>query len=165
MYNSGSKQQAKKPVITSSFGAAMEFGRWMAENHFDKVKDQDGLEWQISVKASQIPDPNDAHGLLWQLKIHTLTRPAAADLVRTKTLNPSEDARIIEILGTTLIPMAIKPKIFVVGTPEQARVLLSEVLPSHREGMGGESFYELKRSLVFRFIDENMEFGGRLCGK
>ncbi len=165
MYNTDSKRQAKKPVVPSFASASLEFGRWLAENHFDHATDRDGLTWDILVDASQVPDPNDAHGLLWQLKIEGSARANAEDLVRTKTLSVVEDARLLGILGDAVIPFNVRPKIYTVATPDQAKVLLSEVLPGYAASLAESSQTELKRMLVHRFIDENMKFGGKLCGR
>ena len=59
MYNMLDEKLPKPPVISSQAGALNQMESWLKENRYDRVKDADGMTWDVDVRATSIPHPKD----------------------------------------------------------------------------------------------------------
>src|SRR5690606_16223149 len=129
MYNMFHDKPPKGPVITSQAGALNQMEGWLKENKFDRVKDAEGTQWKVSVKAIQTPHPKNPKISLWQLKILVTAEATAADLLQSGVLSRDADARLIELLGDDILPLAMKPMSYEASSEEEARSILANALP------------------------------------
>lgn len=161
MYTTDSDKPPKRPVITSLAGALTEVRHWLRENQLDQVRDGDGLPWELAVKVTQVPDPASPKGLLWQLRLLIKTRAQISRLVETGTLDAAKDARLIEMIASDSVDLAMRPLTYHAPNEEAARALLVEVLPKLKASFARSSLAEVKRSLVGRYVDEGCRFGAQ----
>jgi len=148
----------KRPVVSSKAAADAEFEYWLKENNFDRLKDGDGLAWNLNLKVSRIPEPA-AKEAPWTLTLHLTAQVTVKSLVETHTLEPDLDSRLIEMIGDNAIDINLKPIQRKAMTLEDARRLLAVVLPETRDKVALSSFREIKRSLVGRWVDQSRVFG------
>lgn len=157
----GSDKPPKRPVITSLAGALTEVRHWLTENQLNEVRDGDGLAWDLAVKVVQVPDPANPKGLLWQVRLMLKTQAEVAQLLETGTLDAVKDARLIEMIASKSIDLAMRPLTYHVASEEAARSLLVDVLPKLKASFARNSLAEVKRNLVGRYVDEGCRFGAR----
>jgi hypothetical protein len=160
MYTTDRDRPPKRPVVTSLAGALTEVRRWLEENQLHAVKDGDGLAWDLGVTATQIPEPNNPRGLLWQLNLDLKTRVTTRQLVDTATLDRTKDARLIDLIGDEAIELKMRPITYKAPTEDAAKALLAEVLPKLKASFAKSTLSEVKRALVGRFVDEGGRFHG-----
>jgi hypothetical protein len=151
----------KKPAVPSQAAADAEFDRWLRENSFDRLTDGDGQVWRLTLLVSRLPEPA-AREAAWIMTIHLTTAVTAELLVATKVFDPQADERLIAMLGDREIDVELKPVQHKAVTREDARRLLTTVLPETRSRMESSSFREIKRSLVGRWVDRSCRFGASL---
>lgn len=160
MYTMDRDAPPKRPVISSLTGAITEVRRWLKENQFDQVRDGDGLPWDLSVKTHQEPDPRNPKGLIWELRLCLEAKVSGPRLVETATFDRVKDARLVEMIGSDIIELKMKPLVYKAASEDAAKAMLVEMLPKLKASFARSSLSEVKRSLVGRFIDDRCRFGG-----
>lgn len=149
----------RRPVITSLAGALGEIKNWLAENQLDQVRDADGMIWELSVKVTQVPDPTDPRGLLWQVRLGLSTAAEARDFLATGALDARKDARLISLIGNHSIDIAMKPMVYDTPDEEAARRLIVDLVPKLKANFLKNSLAEVKRMLIGRWVDDRGRFG------
>ncbi|MCX6105782.1 MAG: hypothetical protein NTY08_08145 [Proteobacteria bacterium] len=158
MYSADKDKFVSSLVISSQAAALRDVDRWLSENQYDSAYDGDGWLWNQSVEVTQIPDPGDTRRIEWQLRIQLQTQMSAQDLVTQDVLSPDQDARLLSIIGESLVPMAMKPSKYRAATESAARSLVAELLPKVKETFKEYQLKNVKRALVHRWVDENCSF-------
>lgn len=148
----------KRPAVASQTAADAEFDYWLRENNFDRIKDGDGVIWNLDLQVFRQPEPA-AREAPWILTLNLTTKVTAKILIGTKTMDVVQDSRLIDLMGDHSIDINLKPVQHKAMTREDARRLLAAVLPETRLKMAAASLKEIKRTLVGRWIDQSRLFG------
>lgn len=159
MYNMFDEKLPKPPVITSQAGALNQVTTWLKENRFDRVKDADGMEWTVTVKAHPVPNPKNPKTSLWHIKVLVTAKATARDLLDSGVLCKEKDARLLSLLGDDILPLTMKPVSYEASSEEEARSILANALPRLKSNFNRSALGEVKRSLAGRWVNENGVFG------
>jgi len=159
MYNNSNENPPKPPIITTLTAANLEVAKWQKASQFDSFVDLEGLKWNLAVVVNQVPDLHDSRKVVWRIAIKVTISITADELIETGTLDRVKDARLIGLLGTDIIPMAMKPIVYTVKNEEQARQIVASTLPKLKANFPKNSLDETKRLLVCRWINEQAVFG------
>jgi hypothetical protein len=147
-----------RPAVPSLTGALAAIDAWVREHRFDELHDADGQVWHLQTDVTQIPDKADARKLLWQIQLRLSAAVTAADLIRTHTLHPRDDARLLGLVADSEVPLTVRPQTHVVSSEDEAKLLLSEALPRLKSELESKSLVAVKRELVGRWIDARGRF-------
>ncbi len=159
MFNAERDKQPRRPVITSLAGALGEIKNWLKENQLDQVRDADGMVWELSVKVAQVPDPVNPRGLFWQVRLGLATAAKAQDFISTGALDAQKDARLITLIGSHSVDIAMKPMTYDTADEDAARRLIADLLPKLKANFLKNSLTEVKRTLIGRWVDDRGRFG------
>jgi len=159
MFNTDRGSLPTKPVIANPSQAAIELLRWQRENNLTSVEDAEGLVWALRVEISELPDPTSLHKGYCEVVIQVGVDCTMAELIRTRTVDPVRDERLVEFVGAANVPMRLRPIKFAAGTLDDVRQRLAEEIPKIRQDMRAKPLHETKKSLIGRWVDENMIFG------
>jgi hypothetical protein len=149
----------KKPVIGSQASALAEIERWMRENRHDLVEDADGLAWRLSIETEERAARLAPRELEIELRFHLQTSVTPEDLIRTRTLDPVADARLLSLIEGETIPLVVKPVVRVAAGLEDARRIVRDELPRLKAKLTEASSRDLKRALVARWLEKISVFG------
>ena len=158
MYSTERDGPPKRPVVTSLTAALKEIAVWQEANQLGKARDLDGLDWQLTVKVTQVPDKTDPKGLLWQVQVGFRTAADAARFIATGTLDAAKDRRLVEIIGSDIVELSMRPSVHQVANEEAARALLVELLPRLKAEFSARPLAEIKRTLIGRWVDDHCCF-------
>jgi hypothetical protein len=161
LYSTGDDKPPKRPVVPSLYSALSDIDRWLTEHQFDQLKDGDGMLWKLEMQASQLPAKADPRRLDWHIRLAPVAQMSAAALVGASVLQPDDDARLLAMIGTELVPMAMKPTVLTAPSEAEARNLLAAELPRLKAAFKEMKLAEVKRSLIGRWLEERCVFGGR----
>jgi hypothetical protein len=150
-----------RPVVKNQISAQADWDRWLYENHFKKLYDGDGLEWNLIINTQQLPDEQDWHQAKWIATYELIADVSAETFIKTGTLDATEDARIIHLIGERLVPLRMKRTSNEARGEKEAKDLLTKLLPDLRDSLSQMSLMEVKRSLIGRWVDETALFGKR----
>ena len=150
-----------RPVVKSAISAIDEWERWLYENHFRKLVDGDGLDWLLEMKVDELPADHQIHGGKMVITMQLGVDVGAEEFIRTGTLDPVEDERLLALIGSRLVPLRMRPVTHEAKDLNAGRELLSRVLPELRENTKKSRLREIKRGLIGRWIDELSAFGNR----
>ena len=159
MYSTDSDTIPRRPVISTLTGATAFLEKWVRENSYQEIRDKAGLKWNLEVGAEQIPHPRDTQGSLWKIAINVVTKVTAAMLVDTGTLYIDSDARLIDLIGSKVIPIEMKALKFEAGSVEIARSILTEEMPRLRERFENNELHDIKRQIAGDLVDRSCIFG------
>jgi hypothetical protein len=159
MFSTERDKPPRRPVITSLAGALGEIKNWLKENQLDQVRDGDGMVWSLTVKVTQVAEPANPKGLLWQVRLGLATDATVQDLVATGALDARKDARLIELIGSNSINIAMKPTIYDTPDEDAARRLIADLVPKLKASFLKSSLTEVKRMLIGRWVDDRGRFG------
>jgi hypothetical protein len=146
----------RKPLVVSSIAAEQAWTGWLRENNYNELKDGEGHNWQLSAQVSL-----NEGAANWSIKIQISTWLTANDLIQSGALNQPSDARLLSFIGERKIPIHMKPMTYSAKDDSEIRDVLGRVLPEIREKFAGQSFLNVKKGLVHRWIDESKQFGFR----
>jgi hypothetical protein len=159
MYNTGGERPPKRPAVVSQASAMAELRAWLAENRYHTLVDGDGLTWQLTVEVAPAARPRLPRGVEQDVHIGLTARAGAAELVRTGSLDPVADERLIAMLGDEEVELAMRPRVATVSDAAAARPHLATQLPQLRAELAAQSLHATKRRLVFRWLDGRQRFG------
>lgn len=150
-----------RPIVKSSVGAQAEWERWLYENHFQRLLDADGLDWTLELSIDLLPDDDDRHSARYVVTLQLGADVDVATFLKTGTLDPVEDERMITLIGGHKVPLRMKPMVHHAKGENDARDLLVRVLPELRENIASSRLRDIKRSLIGRWIDDQGVFSAR----
>lgn len=151
--------QERRPVIASLTSADAEFNNWVAQNSYHHLRDKVGTTWELHTKLEQFPHPQDVISPLYRLQITLAAELSAALLVSSGILNPSEDARLIAMLGDDRMPVPVKVKAFEAKSLDVLRSDFASYIYKLRNELKKTDLSKLKRRLVGVWIDRKSLFG------
>lgn len=164
MFHQNSDRPPKRPIIGSQAGALNELKNWLKDNQFERLQDGDGLAWDMEIKVQQIPAKGDPKGLLWRLQLQLKREMTGEELVNARILQRPADERLLALIGSASLNMAIKPQVFEAANELEARRLLADHLPKLKAALVKKSLLTVKRGLVGRWVDEKSHFGNGVGG-
>jgi hypothetical protein len=150
-----------KPLIKSLASAQAEWDEWLAQNLYDFIRDGDGMDWRLIMKFDQLPSELDRHQGKWVATLRFGIDVPVKTLVDTGTLDREADARLIKLLGDSLVPLRMRQLTYETSSENEMREMMSRVLPELRENFRKTSLHQVKRDLVGRWLDSLGEFGAR----
>lgn len=157
------EKRPSKPVVKSLSSADQEFKRWLFENHFQFVLDQEGVPWQVSIELQQLPAEGDLKSSSFKITLSLDCEMNGEALVKSGALESQEvsqdDARLLRLLGSDKVAMKMRPTTYEVESEQAAKTLLTQILPRLRDDMARTKLNELKRALAGRHIDQSAVFG------
>lgn len=155
-----SSAEPRKPLIVSQLSAEI-LSRRLQKVQSQNIIDGDGLTWNLRVIQHQKPDPGDPEKIIWVLMMSLHIEAAPEDLVRTGTLIPSEDERIIELLEQGDDPVKIYLKPLTVHASEESALLKKarQMMPDYIDKISGKCLHQMKRQIIFRLIEKRCQFG------
>ncbi len=158
MYTTDFDQRPSQPVVKSSLSARDAFLSWVKENNLQTIKDHAGLLWEVKIKTSEAPDPDDTHGLIWLADVFLVAQVDAEGLIHSGTLQEDQDARMIDLLGDDRITMVMGPRhVSAKQGPELEQKLIA-LMPGIRNSLEQQDLTKVKRSLIGRWIDRSRRF-------
>ncbi len=159
MYNMGTEKTPSKPVIASLAQVDRQLQLWLKENDLTGIEDSDGLNWRLEISVLEKPANDDLHAAVLSLTFAIKADTSAADFVRTGVLDQNTDTRLIELIGSRLVPLRMKPMNRAAKNPEHARILLAEMTLDMRKKLSTMPIRDVKRRLIGRFVDSLGKFG------
>jgi hypothetical protein len=154
-----------RPVVKSQFSAQEEWDRWLLENNFKTLVDQEGLTWNLVLDVQQLPNDLDRKQALWVTSFELSASVDAQTFISTGTLDPDEDSRLIALLGTKNVPLKMKPVVHEAKGEKEAKDIMMRVLPELRENIRKTALRETKRRLIGKWIDSQTQFGAKEAGR
>ena len=150
-----------KPVIPSQNSANRSASDWLQMNDNHHVNDLTGQRWDLNIAAAERPDHCDHRKALYHLEISLETVISAKLLIETGVLDEDADKRILSLLGEDLIPIKMRPISQVLPSLEASRNWVFEHIQKLRKDMKTDAYSEVKKSLISRYLDQKMAFGGK----
>lgn len=150
-----------RPVVKSAISAQAEWEHWLLENHFQRLLDADGLDWNLELEVFQKPDEDDLHVARWTAVLHLRADVDVETFIRTGTLDVEEDARLISLIGSERVPLRMKPVTHEARGEKEAKDMLIRILPELRDSIAKTKLREIKRGLIGKWVDGNTMFGAR----
>lgn len=158
MYSMDLDLRAKKPVIPSLLSAQVQLNEWVEANTQKSLLDADGVEWQLSMETREVPNHRRSSGLLWEVAVHLTAKLGQNELIETGVLKPTEDDRLLSMIGEEVITFVVKPKVFSADSMQAAKTKLSEVMPGLKKTFRTSHLNTIKRGLVERWIEDRAKF-------
>lgn len=159
MYSRNDDKRPSRPVVTSLSHALSEIDHWVSENKFDRIKDGDGLTWNLDLAIKPVPNRENTHGLLWEATVRLHVAATAEMFIETGTLHRVSDERLIALIGDADIKVALKPSVYTAKSEDEMRQIVASVVPKLKVHLMKNSFYDVKRRLIGRFVDQSQWFG------
>lgn len=150
--------QARKFIIGSTISAQRELEIWMRENDARRILDGDGLVWDLEIKVTELPSDTETKGGLWRISCQMTTQASADEFVRTKTLDPAQDARLIDLLGKGVVELRLKPMILNCSSPDEMQIRVAELMPDLRARFQTQPLRDIKRGLIGTWINQTLQF-------
>jgi hypothetical protein len=158
MYNTDIDRRPRQAVVKSSLSAKNDFILWVKQNNLYEMVDKDGDVWQVQLKARQIPDLLNVHGLIWQMDVIWLSRLRCAGLVTAGILDSVQDARLLSLIADEEIPMTMGPR-NVSGHSEMVLTQgLNSLLVDVKQQLETIDLSQIKRKAVVRWVDLRRSF-------
>jgi hypothetical protein len=151
----------KKPVVMSKASAQAEWDEWLAQNIYDFVRDGDGMDWRLIMQFDQLPSELDRHQGRWVATLKFGLDTPVKTLIDTGTLDVEADARLIELLGDSLVPLRMRQMTYEAASENEMRETMSRVLPELRDNFRKTSLHLIKRDLIGRWVESLSVFGTR----
>lgn len=150
------------PVISSQLSANEQTYRWFNANDFRQMLDRDGQVWQVLMKRSEKPNPDNIHQLIWLASIQLKIQVDAQSLLDHKVLNSEGNHRILELMDGHKILMSMKPKLIRGKNQEMLKREVNEYLPRLKENFRSMEIRAIKRELIADWVERQSWFGGGL---
>lgn len=154
-------KQFSRPVVKSISSAQAEWEHWLYENHFQRLLDADGLEWELTIHAMPTPDEINIKSAKWNVTLSLAADVDAATFTRTGVLDTEEHERLLAKIGDFKVPLRMKPIHHEARGENEARDLMMRILPDLRDNIAKTSMVEMKRNLLCRWIDDHSQFGAK----
>lgn len=154
-----------RPVVVSTVSAQAEWEHWLLENHFQRLLDGDGLDWNLEIDVQQLPDDQDRHSSRWIATLYLKADVNAEMFITTGTIDADDDQRLIALIGDRDVPLRMKPVVHEARGEKDAKDMLVRILPELRENIAKSKMRDIKRGLICRWIDEQAAFGVREHGR
>ncbi len=150
-------QKHSKPKVVSQLSAKRQADLWTELNVVDTIMDGDGLKWKLRITVQDVIE-HRAERLPWKATVEVKTEATAADFVATGTLDAQKDARLIQLLGTHVVPLILKPLVFQATSGEEGKRMVSLRLVQIRNKFAAQKLFDFKRRCIGRWIDEQRRF-------
>ena len=147
-----------KPVIMSQYAATMAVEKWQKENLKRQITDMEGFKWDVKVQLEEKPSADNVHVSQFRIRLWLEEDASVRHLVETGILDASKDARALELLANRQVPFALKPVEFLARNIEQARNMTLATTDMIAKKMSITPLREVKRQIIFRFIDSSTIF-------
>ena len=158
MYSRNRDTKPTRPVVTTLLSALNEIEHWMEENQFRAILDGDGQMWDLDIEVVQVPNPKDPHGLLWQATVRLSAAVSTETFIDNGVLDRVKDERLVALVGDAEVPIRLAPSVYTAGSEEEMRQVIASVVPKLKAHFMKNSFYDIKRRLIGRFVDESCRF-------
>lgn len=147
-------EMPSRPVVTSQLAADAIIAHWNEQNTQRQLKDKEGLNWDVNVTAQQeVREPLQQREI-WKITVKMIADAKAESFVASGVLDGDRDERLIQLLGNSLVPLALKPRSFDANNLEEAKNLTIELLDRIATELHSKDRKEAKRQLIYRFIDQ-----------
>lgn len=156
MYNTLSDKIPKPPVVGSMFSAEKQIKHWESSNNHSSFLDKLGSPWRIEVKTQFHPEKVEKK---WQARIEISTLMNSDALVRQEVLCPKGDARNLFFLADNNLHIKMKTKILSADDPEELKSLYATWVETTKEKISRESFFDVKKSMISKWLEKKMLFG------
>ena len=152
------KVRVSKPIVISQAGAHQQLMTWIHQNDYMKVPDLAGVEWRLNIKHFE---ELDVLGKELQLPadVRFEATLGSEQLINTKVLDVHKDSRLIQLLGDRKVPMVVKQKRLVSSGLDTLKVNFIRYISLTTNYLKKLDGVEVKRMLVFKYIDDTRNFG------
>ena len=152
------KDRVSKPIVISQAGAHQQLMTWIYQNNYMKVKDLTGIQWELNLKHFEELDIL-GKGLQLRAEVRFEAKLNAQQLVSAGVLRLEADVRLIQLLGERAVPMVVKQTKLVSNGLETLKVNFIKYISSTTRYLKEFEGLDVKRNLVFKYIDETRNFG------
>ncbi len=156
MYNTLSDKIPKAPVVGSMFSAEKQIKQWESSNNHSSIVDKLGSPWSLSVKTHFHPEKSEKK---WEARIEMSTSMNPELLVRQGVLCPNGDKRSLFFLGDSSLNIKMKTKILSADDIEELKSLYATWVESTRKQIAETDFFDVKKSMVSKWLEKKMLFG------
>lgn len=151
-----------RPVIASVASADAEFNRWVERQAFQDLKDANGGLWQLQLNLQQLPHPHDTQAPLYRLQIGLSCELDARHLVNVGAYDAKDDERLLNLLGSDRVPVAMKSRVMEHSSLESLRGMLADELFKLRKSMDKVDLNSMRKRVIGQWIDRKQLFGSRI---
>lgn len=152
--------EPKKPVISSTLGANLEFNEWLKSNNYKFIVDKDGLPWQLKIDVKEIPSYLESNQMIYFIS-YVLTSTLFYDvLLHTKVCDPadSNDNRILSFVADDKIPLIIKLHSQKAHTIQEAKNLITQKILWIKETLPNSDIKDKKRKQIALWMEKQLTF-------
>lgn len=160
--NSIDDKPPKKPAISSSLGANLEFENWLAANKYHEITDSEGLKWELKLRLHSVPHPSEPKGEQVELTMELHSQASAKEFVEHGTLKLEEDQRLVDLLGEDTLPLVVKPKKSIFPHHESIKQDLAETIQELTSKFLKSNIRSIKRNLIGKWINDKAKFKSRV---
>jgi hypothetical protein len=119
------------------------------------------MDWRLVMQFDQLPSELDRHQGRWVATLKFGLDTPVKTLIDTGTLDVEADARLIELIGDSLVPLRMRQMTYEAASENEMRETMSRVLPELRDNFRKTSLHQIKRDLIGRWVDSLGVFGAR----
>lgn len=152
------KDRVSKPIVISQAGAHQQLMTWIYQNDYMKVIDLTGIQWELNLKHFEELDIL-GKDLQLRAEVRFEAKLNVQQLVSAGVLSLETDARLIQLLGERVVPMVVKQNRFSSNGFETLKVNFIKYISSTTSYLKKLEGLDLKRNLVFKYVDETRKFG------
>lgn len=154
-----SQDREVKPslAVPSQLAAHQAAKIWMAANNFEAFSDLQQQTWSVNLKVKEAPDVT-MKTMVNKLQISLNTTYRASDIIAHGLLNPTEDARMLRLIGDATIPMFMTWKEVAFANHQDLRDSLQDKLPKIKTFMQSVDLTAQKIRNIHLFIENRMAF-------
>lgn len=152
--------EPKKPVISSTLGANLEFNEWLKSNNYKFIVDKDNLPWQLKIDVKEIPSYLESKQMIYFISYVLQSTLSYDILLRTKMYDPadSNDNRILSFIVDDIIPLIIKLHPQKAYTIQEVKNLITQKILWIKETLPKFDIKDKKRKQIALWMEKQLTF-------
>lgn len=143
------------PIVPSQTAASSQFEQWLKESRKETLLDSEGQAWEIAHKI----DLNEGEGPRWVISLWLELSTNLEELVARNVFDSIKDKRLIELIGSNVPAMKLRPREFAVGSMENALLVIKTEVLNMEEALKAVDTARVKRKIVTDWLDKSLVFG------
>ena len=161
MYNTPKDKMPSRPVVVSQVSADQIVKEWTRENDLSLISDSSGQNWQLKVELHIEPSKDDVKASVYELQLQLWTHVDARELVHSGVLSEDKDKRLLDLLGSNVISIYLKPRFITDKSLEEVRYKFIDEVGRLKKELKSSDLAPVKRSMVGKWVDQQGLFQRR----
>lgn len=148
-----------KPIVPSKLAADKQAADWTESQNITHLVDGDGDVWGVEMQLTEAFENELSEYLMSHIEVKLHLNMNAEKLTRSGILDPSNDYRLISLIGGATVHLEITPVRFKDRSAIRVKQAAHDYILKMSRSFSEKSLFKVKRRLVEAWVDQSGRFG------